>query len=61
MLAQIVGAASPAAVLIASSPEGKEVAARLAVKLDSGLITDAVGVDATASSPTSRSSVAPTP
>jgi electron transfer flavoprotein alpha subunit len=44
VLAQIVGAASPAAVLIASSPEGKEVAARLAVKLDSGLITDAVGL-----------------
>jgi electron transfer flavoprotein alpha subunit len=44
VLAQIVGASSPAAVLIASSPEGKEVAARLAVKLDSGLITDAVGL-----------------
>ncbi|HEX3706769.1 MAG TPA: electron transfer flavoprotein subunit alpha/FixB family protein [Mycobacteriales bacterium] len=43
-LAQIVGSASPAAVLIPSSPEGKEVAARLAVKLDSGLITDAVGL-----------------
>jgi electron transfer flavoprotein alpha subunit len=44
VLAQIVGSASPGAVLIASSPEGKEVAARLAVKLDSGIITDAVGV-----------------
>jgi electron transfer flavoprotein alpha subunit len=44
LLAQIVGAAAPAAVLIASSPEGKEVAARLAVKLDSGIITDAVGL-----------------
>jgi electron transfer flavoprotein alpha subunit len=44
VLAQVVGASSPAAVLIASSPEGKEVAARLAVKLDSGLITDAVGL-----------------
>jgi electron transfer flavoprotein alpha subunit len=44
VLAQIVGSASPAAVLIASSPEGKEVAARLAVKLESGIITDAVGV-----------------
>jgi electron transfer flavoprotein alpha subunit len=31
-------------VLIPSSPEGKEIAARLAVKLDSGVITDAVGV-----------------
>jgi len=44
VLAQIVGTASPAAVLIASSPEGKEIAARLAVKLDSGIISDAVGV-----------------
>jgi electron transfer flavoprotein alpha subunit len=44
VLAQIVGSASPAAVLIASSPEGKEVAGRLSVKLDSGIITDAVGV-----------------
>ncbi|HVT19840.1 MAG TPA: electron transfer flavoprotein subunit alpha/FixB family protein [Mycobacteriales bacterium] len=44
VLAQVVGTASPAAVLIPSSPEGKEVAARLAVKLDSGVITDAVGV-----------------
>jgi electron transfer flavoprotein alpha subunit len=44
VLAQVAGAAGPGAVLIASSPEGKEVAARLAVKLDSGLITDAVGV-----------------
>jgi electron transfer flavoprotein alpha subunit len=44
LLAQLVAASSPGAVLIASSPEGKEVAARLAVKLDSGLITDAVGI-----------------
>jgi electron transfer flavoprotein alpha subunit len=44
VLAQVVGSASPAAVLIPSSPEGKEIAARLAVKLDSGVITDAVGV-----------------
>jgi electron transfer flavoprotein alpha subunit len=46
LLAQIVGSSAPAAVLIASSQEGKEIAARLAVKLDSGLITDAVGVSA---------------
>jgi len=45
VLAQIVGSSSPAAVLIPSSPEGKEVAGRLAVKIDSGVITDAVGVD----------------
>ena len=41
-LAAVVAQASPAAVLVASSPEGKEIAARLAVKLGSGLITDAV-------------------
>ncbi len=40
-LAAVVAQASPAAVLIPSSSEGKEIAARLAVKIDSGLITDA--------------------
>ena len=46
VLAQIVADSSPAAVLIASSAEGKEVAGRLAVRLDSGVITDAVGLAA---------------
>ena len=46
LLAQLVETTSPAAVLIASSAEGKEVAARLAVKTGSGLITDAVDVQA---------------
>ncbi len=45
-LAQIMQSASPAAVLIASSAEGKEIAARLAVKTGSGVITDAVDVAA---------------
>ncbi|KQX69631.1 electron transfer flavoprotein subunit alpha/FixB family protein [Angustibacter sp. Root456] len=45
-LAQLVERTSPAAVLIAASAEGKEIAARLAIKTGSGLITDAVGVDA---------------
>ena len=44
VLAQLVGSASPAAVLLSSSAEGKEIAARLAVKTESGLITDAVDV-----------------
>ncbi len=35
-----------AAVLLQSTPEGKEVAARLSVRLDGGLITDAVDVAA---------------
>ena len=46
LLAQLVASASPAAVLVPSNPEGKEIAARLAVKTDSGLITDAVDVQA---------------
>ena len=46
VLAQLVAEKSPAAVLIPSSAEGKEVAGRLAVKTSSGVITDAVGVDA---------------
>ncbi|MCU1536614.1 MAG: Electron transfer flavoprotein alpha subunit [Humibacillus sp.] len=46
VLAQLVAQTSPAAVLVPSSPEGKEVAARLAIKTDSGLITDAVDVQA---------------
>lgn len=45
-LAQIAASLSPAAVLVGSSAEGKEVAARLAVRLGSGLITDAVDVAA---------------
>jgi len=45
-LAQLVASASPAAVLIASNAEGKEIAARLAIKTESGLITDAVDVQA---------------
>ncbi len=43
-LAALVAAASPAAVLLPSNAEGKEIAARLAVKTGSGLITDAVGL-----------------
>ena len=36
----------PAAVLVAATPDGKEVAARLAVRLGSGLLTDAIGLEA---------------
>ena len=43
-LAQAVATTSPAAVFIAASPAGKEVAARLAVKTGSGLLVDAVDV-----------------
>ncbi|WLQ36831.1 electron transfer flavoprotein subunit alpha/FixB family protein [Streptomyces castrisilvae] len=40
------GAVSPVAVLVPSSAEGKEIAARLAVRIGSGLITDAVDLEA---------------
>ena len=43
-LAELVRRVQPAAVLLASSQEGKEIAGRLAVKLDNGLLTDAVQV-----------------
>ena len=46
VLAQVIAAQSPAAVLIASHAFGKEVAARTAVKSGSGIITDAVDVSA---------------
>lgn len=45
-LAAVVAQASPVAVLVPSTPEGKEVAGRLAIKTDSGIITDAVGLEA---------------
>ncbi len=45
LLASLVAAGSPAAVLVPSTAEGREIAARLAVKTGSGLITDAVGID----------------
>jgi electron transfer flavoprotein alpha subunit len=43
-LAQIADSMDPAAILITSTPEGKEIAGRLAVKLESGLITDATDI-----------------
>jgi electron transfer flavoprotein alpha subunit len=43
-LAALAERVSPVAVLVSSSPEGKDVAARVAVRLDSGIITDAIAV-----------------
>jgi electron transfer flavoprotein alpha subunit len=50
ILASLVRSAAPAAVLLGSTQEGKEIAGRLAVKLDNGLLTDVVdlGPDGTA-------------
>ena len=42
LLAKLVAEKSPAAVLVASTAEGREIAGRLAIKTGSGLITDAV-------------------
>ncbi|MEV4072609.1 electron transfer flavoprotein subunit alpha/FixB family protein [Nonomuraea fuscirosea] len=44
LLAQLVTSAPAAAVLVAATAEGKEIAGRLAIKTDSGVITDAVGL-----------------
>ena len=44
-LVTVVKKASPAAVLVTAGREGTEVAARAAVRLDSGIITDAVDVE----------------
>jgi electron transfer flavoprotein alpha subunit len=48
-LAQIADSLQPVAILITSTPEGKEIAGRLAVKLGSGLITDATDIGADSS------------
>jgi electron transfer flavoprotein alpha subunit len=45
-MAALVADRQPAAVLIAASAEGKEIAGRLAIKTGSGFITDAVDIDA---------------
>ena len=44
VLAQLVADRNPSLVLLPSNAEGKEVAARLAIKTGGGLLTDAVGV-----------------
>jgi electron transfer flavoprotein alpha subunit len=46
LLAQLVADKAPAAVLVAGTTEGKEIAGRLAVKTASGVLTDAVNVTA---------------
>ncbi|HEX7661519.1 MAG TPA: electron transfer flavoprotein subunit alpha/FixB family protein [Pseudonocardiaceae bacterium] len=45
-LTSVAAQANPAAVLIAGTAEGKEVAGRLAVRLGSGLLVDVIDVDA---------------
>ncbi|OEV30666.1 electron transfer flavoprotein subunit alpha [Streptomyces nanshensis] len=50
-------AVSPSAVLVPSSAEGKEIAARLAVRIGSGIITDAVDLEAGDEGPVATQSV----
>ncbi|MCQ4079233.1 electron transfer flavoprotein subunit alpha/FixB family protein [Streptomyces sp. RB6PN25] len=50
-------AMNPVAVLVPSSGEGKEIAARLAVRLGSGIITDAVDLEAGVDGPVATQSV----
>jgi electron transfer flavoprotein alpha subunit len=57
VLAKVVADASPAAVLVPSTAEGKEIAGRLAVKTDSGILTDAVDVVAEDGRPVADQSV----
>ena len=56
-LQQLAEKTSAGAILIPSSAEGKEIAGRLAIKLESGLITDAVDVEAGDGGPVTTQSV----
>ncbi|HXS84631.1 MAG TPA: electron transfer flavoprotein subunit alpha/FixB family protein [Mycobacterium sp.] len=46
VLAALAESASPAAVLAASSADGKEITGRLAARIGSGLLVDVVGIEA---------------
>ena len=56
-LAEVARVADADAVLVTSGPDGKEIAARVAVALDSGIITDAVDVQAGDGAPVVTQSV----
>ena len=57
LLAQLVREKSPALVLLAGTPQGKEVAGRLAVKIDSGVLTDAVDLQRGDDGPVAEQSI----
>ena len=57
VLAQLVQQVQPAAVLITAGVDGKEIAGRLAIKAESGLITDATDVQPGDGSPVTTQSV----
>ncbi|WP_436774970.1 electron transfer flavoprotein subunit alpha/FixB family protein [Yinghuangia sp. YIM S09857] len=56
-LAQIARTVSPDAILVPSSNDGREIGARVAVRLESGIITDAVDVVAGENGPETEQSV----
>ena len=57
LLAELVTAKEPSLVLVAGTAEGKEIAARLAVKTNSGLITDAVDLTPADGGPVAEQSI----
>jgi electron transfer flavoprotein alpha subunit len=57
LLAELVAGKSPALVLLAGNAQGKEVAGRLAVKLDSGVLTDAVDLTPGEAGPVAEQSI----
>ncbi len=57
LLAQLVEAKAPALVLLAGTAQGKEIAGRLAVKIDSGVLTDAVDLQPGDDGPVAEQSV----
>src|SRR5690348_16697712 len=57
LLAQLVKEKSPALVLLAGTPQSKEVAGRLAVKIDSGVLTDAVDLQPGDDGPVAEQSI----
>jgi electron transfer flavoprotein alpha subunit len=57
LLAQLVTEKSPALVLLAGNAQGKEVAGRLAVKIDSGVLTDAVDLQPGDGGPVAEQSI----
>ncbi|MEU8136897.1 electron transfer flavoprotein subunit alpha/FixB family protein [Streptodolium elevatio] len=56
-LAQIAQSSGAAAILVPSSNDGREIGARVAVRLESGIITDAVDVTAGENGPETEQSV----
>jgi electron transfer flavoprotein alpha subunit len=57
VLVELASRIRPAAVLVTADAVGKEIAARVAVRLDSGIVTDAVDVRATPDGPVATQSV----